>query len=148
MKMTEALLRDHAMFYRQFDGLEQALQAASAPGAIEAQVQVLDGALETHARLEDELLFAALEPQLGGMGPLGVMRMEHDEIDRTLAELRDQAGGAETAAGVRHLLETVRLHFAKEEQVLFPMAEQLLGDDRLEELGSEFVRRRGEVRNA
>jgi hemerythrin-like domain-containing protein len=43
---------------------------------------------------------------------------------------------------VSHLLEVARLHFAKEEQSLFPMAEQVLDSDTLEQLGVQFANRR------
>ena len=31
----------------------------------------------SHVQVEDDLLFLKLEPRLGQMGPLAVMRMEH-----------------------------------------------------------------------
>ncbi len=142
MKITEALRRDHKVFYNQFQDLENALLSQEGPPEIESQLDALTAALETHAQLEDELLFAALEPYLGPMGPLAVMRTEHTEIENTLGQLQEAAGFAVTEQRVSHLLQVARPHFAKEEQILFPTAEQVLDPDTLEELGAKFNNRR------
>jgi hemerythrin-like domain-containing protein len=44
---------------------------------------------------------------------------------------------------LRRLIEHTREHFAVEERVLFGLAKELLGTERLAELGEEFARRRG-----
>jgi hemerythrin-like domain-containing protein len=142
MKITEALLRDHKVFYSQFEDLENALLSHSALPEIESQIDALTASLETHAQLEDELLFAALEPYIGQTGPLAVMRMEHSEIENTFAELQQAADYAATEEWVSHLLQVARPHFAKEEQVLFPTAEQVLDSNTLEQLGAQFSNRR------
>jgi CRP-like cAMP-binding protein/hemerythrin-like domain-containing protein len=142
MKITEALLRDHQVFHGQFEDLERALRSGTAWSEIEAQIDVLNAALETHAELEDELLFSALEPHIGPMGPLAVMRMEHDEIENAFFQLQESADPAEREGVVTHLLEVARSHFAKEEQILFPMADQELDSNALEQLGVQFANRR------
>lgn len=141
MKITAVLLRDHQTFYGQFDALESGL-LKPAGSEIRSQVAELSGSLGTHARLEDELLFTTLEPFIGGMGPLGVMRIEHEEIERTLTQLQEPADSAATEDLVRQLVDVARQHFAKEETILFPMAEQVLSLAELEELGAQFDARR------
>jgi hypothetical protein len=71
--------------------------------------------------------------------PLAVMRRKHKEIEDGLSALPD-AEDIETAGN--HLLRVVqvaRQHFAKEEQVLFPMAEQMRGPGRLTDLGEQWA---------
>jgi regulator of cell morphogenesis and NO signaling len=109
--------------------------------------------LLAHARREDEALFPALERVFGsGSGPTAVMRLEHRAIHaqaelyrETLRELEQVehpaivAGGAELLAlaaegggaarlrdAARHIIELLELHFAKEEEILFPMAREML----------------------
>ncbi|HZD57759.1 MAG TPA: hemerythrin domain-containing protein [Anaerolineales bacterium] len=139
MKITEALLGEHGVLYAQFDHLEQAVPRADSLAWLKAQGALLKAAVETHAQIEEELLFKTLEPHLGGGGPLAVMRMEHSEIEGGLSTLPD-AEDVETAG---HLLlrvvQVARQHFAKEEQVLFPMAEQVLGPERLADLGEQWA---------
>ncbi len=145
MKLTEALVRDHETFYQHFEALEQILRTPDTFDDLDAQLWQLDTSLQTHALLEDELLFAALEPYLGEMGPLAVMRMEHTEIENSLAQLQSASEGQAQAELVSHLIATARAHFAKEEQILFPMADQVLTEDVLENLGAQFEQRRFSV---
>lgn len=116
---------------------------------------MMETQLALHARKEDDALFPALEAVFGGGdGPMRVMREEHrlihDEgqrLRRTLHELHEvehpkiEAGGMRlrslaTTGGTALTLRTnaeeiIRLldmHFAKEEDVLFPMALNLLDE--------------------
>lgn len=140
MKITNALIREHRVFYEQLDALERALSASRLPEAMDL-VAELGASLEAHAGLEDGLLFAALEPLIGSAGPLSLMRMEHGEIENTLAQLADKPDSAKFEALGWHLLEVARSHFAKEEMVLFPLSDQVLDQAALEELGGQLETR-------
>ncbi len=101
---------------------------------------MLTAALATHAHLEDELLFVALEAHMNPeSGPLAVMRMEHNEIEGSLIRLQEVGDLAEAKTLLLHALQTARAHFAKEEQVLFPMAGQLLEANKLIQLGKQWA---------
>jgi regulator of cell morphogenesis and NO signaling len=110
-----------------------------------------------HARKEDEALFPAIEQAIGaGFGPTRVMREEHRSIHErsrlfreTLRELNEvehpaiEAGGerlraltgggggdaATLAATGATIVELLDLHFGKEEDILFPMAREVLPRD-------------------
>ena len=139
MDLTQALLGEHGVFYAQFDQLEKTASSGTLAG-VQAQAGLIAVALLGHASLEDDLLFTALEPQLGTQaGPLAVMRMEHIEIEGAFQRIA-RANDLEEASGlVREVLQTLRDHFAKEEQVLFPMAAQVLGPGRLVEMGGRWA---------
>ena len=93
--------------------------------------------------MEDELLFAALEPHLGKHdGPLAIMRAEHEEMKRLLWQIEDAVESDEAIVLVEEALSAARRHFQKEEQVLFPMAQRLLGDEELTRLGSAWAEAR------
>lgn len=142
MKITDALLGEHGVFYAQFSHLEQVVPQLADLAVVQAQGALLTAALETHAHLEDELLFSALEPHLGQGGPLAMMRMEHQQIEEGLARL---PGLGELVPARQLLLQVVQVargHFAKEEQVLYPMAQQALGDAKLVELGTLWAAQR------
>ena len=121
--------------------------------------------LLSHARKEDEALFPALERILGaGGGPTEVMRLEHRDIHaqaglfrRTLQELNEvehpaivQGGAslrglAESGGSAEELRRTgetiIRLldmHFGKEEEILFPMARQILSPEALREVARQM----------
>lgn len=140
--ITDALLGEHGVIYPQLDHLTS--RPFDSAEEARAQAAQLAAGLATHAQIEDELLFVPLEEPLGGPtgGPLGVLRMEHDEVEAALERLSqiDDVQEAETLAA--HLVSVAREHFAKEEQVLFPMAQDLLGEERLRSLGEQWAARR------
>jgi hemerythrin-like domain-containing protein len=144
MKITEALLGEHGVFYALFDQLEKAVPASETLSLVQSQGALLAAALKPHASMEDELLFSSLESHLGtNEGPLAVMRTEHNEIEGALARVQEVKDLAEARALVLHAVRTAREHFAKEEQVLFPMAEQVLGAEALTQLTAAWAERRG-----
>lgn len=144
MKITDALRAEHRILRARLDRLEQLLGAGAPLAGLHADAAQLTGALLLHAHLEDELLFPALESQLGaGNGPLAVMRAEHEEIDCGLAAIAARQGAEDVRERLAHVIEVARQHFAKEDEVLFPMAEEVLDGGVLEELSAELLRRRG-----
>ncbi len=123
--------------------------------------RVMSTDLVAHARREDDAFFPAVERAMGAdFGPTRVMRMEHAEIHEgaerfrsTLKELQEVdhpaiVEGGERLAGLadrggdakqihdvcRDLLERIDAHFAKEEQILFPMSRSILGPADLQEV--------------
>lgn len=161
MKITDALKGEHGVFYAQFQFIENALADANL-STLQFLGAMLAAALEPHAQIEDESLFPAVEAQIGEAGPTQVMRMEHAEIESKLGQLAELKGmhnnieGAlaklpklDDAQQARHLLKDTlflaREHFAKEEQVLFPMADQMLDAQTQDLLGMDWAERRGVV---
>lgn len=141
MKITDALIGEHAVIYPLLDELARC--AFETAGEARGQARVLTAALGSHARIEDELLFDPLEQHLGsGAGPLAAMRQEHDEIEAMLARLCEIEEPVEARTTATRVTAVARDHFAKEEQVLFPMADQVLDETELGELGAEWARRR------
>jgi hemerythrin-like domain-containing protein len=88
--------------------------------------------LEHHLEQEEQVLFPALERATGStMGPTAVMRSEHEHMRalvRTMAaaiDARDATVFFDYADSLRMLMHQ---HNLKEESVLYPMAERVLGD--------------------
>lgn len=104
-------------------------------------------AIESHAGLEDELLFRAMvDSGRIPAGPVETMRAEHSRIESLLGQLlapEETPDRPPTDRIVTLLVETVRHHFAHEEQVLFPMAGELLPADTLATLACQWAERRG-----
>ncbi len=85
-----------------------------------------------HFRMEEELLFPRFEQQTGmTMGPTQVMRSEHAQM-RELFEEMEGAVVAQQQDRFLGLCETLLMlmqqHNAKEEQMLYPMTDQALGN--------------------
>lgn len=142
MKITEALLGEHGAFYAQLEHLERATPTAETLAQVQSQMALLSAALDTHARLEDQLLFTALDPYLGPMGPLAVMRMEHDQIESLFGRISQASSLSEAQGLTLQLIHIAQDHFAKEERVLFPMATQILDQETLLELGVRWSEQR------
>lgn len=141
MNILEILIRDH-------DELRNAMTTLAEQGSRAGGFSQFARDLEEHARLEDELLFAQLEETLpADVGPLPVMRAEHDQIDEGLARLADlDDTGPDWRTLLNQTFELASLHFAKEERVLFPLASRQVAADRLEDLGEKFVQARSSPR--
>lgn len=141
IKLTHALLGEHAVIYRLLSHIEQ-----SAAGWDHATLltigATLKSALAEHAHVEDQMLFDRLAPLIGEDGPLAVMREEHSVIEGCLERLPSSETTDVARGLLREVVSTARAHFAKEEQVLFPLAEQQLGET-LEALGDEWSGRCG-----
>lgn len=91
-----------------------------------------------HLRREEEVLFPEFETQTGMTdGPTVVMRMEHDQM-RTLIDTMRQALADRDADAFLGDAETFMIltqqHDMKEEQVLYPMSDQALGNTVLERM--------------
>ncbi len=91
-------------------------------------------AMSHHLTMEETVLFPAFEARTGNtVGPTQVMRMEHEQM-RGL--MQDMAGAV--AAGDRNaylgLSETLNMlmqqHNLKEENMLYPMSDQVLSGNR------------------
>ncbi len=86
-----------------------------------------------HIDIEEELLFPAFERSTGSSGgPTAVMRAEHERMREWFAtmrealEARDAERYAEASRALGALLEG---HNMKEENILYPMLDRLLGPD-------------------
>lgn len=96
-------------------------------------------AMLNHFSMEEEKLFPAFEQHLGHtMGPTQVMRMEHNQMKQLFSEMQ-QAVKARDDAQYLGLSETLMMimqqHNMKEEQMLYPMMDQTLG-----QMGGEMAR--------
>jgi hemerythrin-like domain-containing protein len=128
MKITDALRGEHAILYRLLNHIEAQSAAWTAAQAHDAG-RLLAAALSSHAQLEDDLLFRALEPYIAAQqGPLAVMRMEHSAIEGAFERLPDSTEAEEARSLLLYLVDVAREHCVKEEQILFHMAEQALGE--------------------
>ena len=129
MKISEYLRADHQAISENVWRLEQQLELGSLSIAdMKATVSTIRSALENHAKLEEKVLFPALERELGrDDGPLAVMEAEHSRI----AALFSRIDGAQDEDNVPMLTKDLTgllvSHFAKEERDLFPVADELLG---------------------
>jgi len=129
-QLSSYLADDHQQCDQFFADAEMQVSAGKWEAA-SAAFQAFFAAMEHHLTMEEELLFPAFE-QASGMsgGPTQVMRMEHEQMRELFGcmagavaahDSESYLGDAET------LLILMQQHNAKEEQILYPMFDQLLG---------------------
>lgn len=157
MRATEDLVAEHAGIKRMLAVLEQVAARLDAghgipAGRLSAMVEFLQVfADRCHHAKEEGVLFPAMEaagvPRQGG--PIGVMLAEHVTARahvQAMAESAASAGGGERPAGAtfaahaRAYAVLLRSHIDKEDHVLYPMADRVLGEKREAELAEEFER--------
>ena len=142
MKITEALLAEHQVFHSLFDYVERAVPQLRTVAEVKTLAALLESSLKAHSATEDELLLAPLEHCIEQLGQADTFHDEHEEIDRRLAQIQR---ARQPAAARQLLLEAVltsRSHFAKEERIVFPLAEKTLSQQTLLNLGRAWARRR------
>ena len=143
MKLTDALLGEPGVFHVLFDLIQDMAGTDEAMARIRGAVTVLTAMVDSHATLEDRLLFTALEPHLGRDAvPLAQMRAEHEQMERRLEAIEEVDDVNAALARIEEALALARLHFQKEERVLFPMAERILGPVALSRLGEAWAESR------
>jgi Uncharacterized conserved protein len=124
------------------DLFAQAEEAASRGGWAEAK----DGfgrfrrSTEAHFEMEEKVLFPAFENATGiSLGPTQVMRMEHRQMREVFSQMAAaaQRQDADEYLGLSEtLLMLMQQHNLKEEQILYPMADQALAGQRETLIGS------------
>jgi hemerythrin-like domain-containing protein len=152
---TQVLRKEHEAILRMLDATEQV--ARSLAGGVRIPAHILSNTIEffrlfadrCHHGKEEELLFPALEkkgmPRSGG--PIGVMLMEHDSGRALIAEMAEAAtayergdaeAGGKWAKAAMNYARLLRDHIAKENNILFVMAERLLTPAEQEKLAAAF----------
>jgi regulator of cell morphogenesis and NO signaling len=100
--------------------------------------------LEYHSTREENYLFRMMEVYLGKSGgPIAVMEYEHEQANGFISEFLKNAGNHAQLTPdeiikqiilIKNAYQTLLDHFAKEEQVLYPMAERMFSQEEKEDL--------------
>jgi uncharacterized protein (DUF2249 family)/hemerythrin superfamily protein len=136
--VNEALSWDHD----RLEALEAAAFEKRALGDLQLAYDLyaeFAAGLKRHIGFEEQLLFPAFEEKTGmppTAGPTAVMRAEHREIEALLGKI--EARIADAAAPVELLRRSFHAvledHSVKEEQILYPTTDHLLGEEEADRL--------------
>ena len=88
-------------------------------------------ATEKHFSNEENILFPKTEGSLPPGGPVAVMELEHRQMRELIAILQDQLSRqdqTEFLGEIETLLILMQQHNMKEEQILYPMLDELLAE--------------------
>ena len=143
--LTGTLRDEHAVILRALVLLERLGQGLEAGRPVDRKLLTWlrdffgSFADRCHHGKEEQVLFPALE-QYGiprERGPIGVMLDEHEE-GRGFLQSMTQGDDRKTAEAIRGYTALLRAHIDKENNVLFPLAEQVLPQAEHERLLHEF----------
>ena len=100
---------------------------------MKATLAAFDAKVRRHLAMEEEVLFPAFEEATGmhGAGPTVVMRMEHQQMRALLDTMGKAAETGNIDDVLGHgdtLLMLIQQHNRKEEGMLYPMADNALGE--------------------
>ena len=155
MTPTEELVREHGDILVMLQIVREMVRRLEAgepvdPDHLENAVDFIRNyADKYHHAKEEDFLFPAMEEAgvPGEGGPIGVMLAEHDEgrgYVRTAAEAIDAYRGGDAAAGkiiaanLRNYAGLLESHIAKENQVLYPIADARIAEPGQRELRWAF----------
>ncbi len=130
--VTQLLGVDHRRLDAILADAKRWLAAGNLPRACARFAEFRDG-LEHHIAAEEEILFPVFESLTGNAagGPTRVMRLEHAEIRRLMAEVvsnLERGGGEGHTTPLAALTARVYAHNGKEERILYPAADRVARD--------------------
>jgi hemerythrin-like domain-containing protein len=124
---------DHRRCDESWAALETFVTQKDSAGARKAWDE-FKAAMARHFAMEEEVLFPAFENATGmhGGGPTMVMRHEHVQMRAVLAEMAQHADAGRYESVLDHgdtLMMLIQQHNAKEETILYPMADRVLANE-------------------
>ena len=157
MEATDILMEEHRVIERVLAALETAASRLRSGEAISPAIflqaaEFIKGFADgCHHKKEEGVLFPAMRAVgvTGEGGPIGVMLAEHHEGRELTSSMRaaaerlasgDADARAELARSALNYVALLRQHITKEENVLFPMAEQVLKGPAQVEVSEAFER--------
>lgn len=162
VKLTEEQKKEHRVIEHALDILERVCERFENdedvdPKIIEKTIDFLRTfADKCHHGKEQDLLFIALEME--GMSrvnsPIGILRREHDiarrfiwNMDRALGDYKkgDETAKKDILQSAQAYNKLLNQHIDKEDDLLYPIAEKKLSDERKRELLKAYERFEKEV---
>ena len=151
---TDVLREEHQSVLQKLDLLEEIIGHLAEKEKISGQLKELASFFKqdfwTHFAKEENALFPELEKFIPReAGPIAVMLMEHDDLRRTNEELQpainEYLGSADSLSAKElierhgsHFISILRDHIAKENDILFMMAEIHLDQAQIDKVTKLF----------
>lgn len=133
--------------HREVENLYTEFEVASEDAKTDIGKEILTN-LTVHAEIEEELYYPEFEA-VGETELADEYRAEHAAVKAQVARLAmKDAEDEEYAPSMKALIESVLMHVKEEEEEGFPMAENLIGAERLEELGPQLEARSKELKES
>ncbi len=120
VSMVDRLMIEHGVLREQMRKLNDWLEQGVPDQVLQERAALLAVALESHAKLEEERLFASLRRRSEHARRLiEPMELDHDQIRALFGEIQQ---GPEIKRKLKLVLSLAETHFVQEEEELFPLA--------------------------
>lgn len=139
MIATELLKNDHKEAISLIEELEAADDQVGTDPTFTETFNRLNELLQMHTRIEEEVFYPAMKEFDESRDLVREFYKEHKEVDRLLAQLSTMAPNVEEfQETLSEMREDIEHHVDEEENELFPMAERLCGESKLQEMGRQM----------
>ncbi len=143
MNAIDLLTQDHNEVRALFEKFQSAQEQEDTDQMSTVATSIFEE-LEVHTTIEEEIFYPAVRDaseELAETVDEGLQ--EHHVVDVLMNECRDlQAGEDDWVAKITVLIENVEHHADEEEQEMFPDVREELGEERLQELGTQLEERK------
>lgn len=137
MNIIDMLKQDHQEAAAMMDRIESAGEGES---SVKTTFDQLKRALTLHTQIEETIFYPALRNNEETADQISDSFEEHQEVKDLLAEMAGlQAGNEEFIGLMSDLRNAVEHHVEEEENELFPKAQKILGESRLQEMGQQMM---------
>jgi hemerythrin superfamily protein len=142
MDVIELLEKDHVRIRSLFSELE----STDAPQDLQDYFDKLDNILTIHASAEERVLYPQSRNCEGTTKLIDKGQQEHEKGDQMVLEIKSiSPNESEFKQKVGELQEFMLNHLDEEENDLFPKVRQCMGDEKLEQLGTQLQETKASV---
>ena len=135
MDGIESLEKDHDRIRNLFSELE----GTTDPQKLQDSFEKLGNILTIHAEAEEQVLYPEASNCEGTQELIDKGHQEHDKGDQMVLAIKSiSPNESEFQEKVRELQEFMLNHLDEEENDLFPRVRQCMGDEKLEQLGTQL----------
>ncbi len=145
MKITEALFAEHLVFHNMFDHIEARAAKLKTLAEVKTVAAVMESMLKAHSDTEDDLFLGPLEHCFEQIGQRDAFVEEHEEMDGNLQRVQQATRLKEAQLLLLAAVAHSRRHFDQEERIVFPLAETVLKEKTLTDLGQAWMDQRVRV---
>ncbi|TAM50827.1 MAG: hemerythrin domain-containing protein [Burkholderiaceae bacterium] len=143
--INDYMMNDHREVDAIFERARNAAEAADWAG-VERDGEMFLRRIERHIEMEEKILFPAFDEVSGmsGAGPSQTMSSEHELMRPMFTQMREATQANNMASylqAANSLHELLQQHNMKEEQMMYPMADQALGQQAAQSLVGELKKR-------
>jgi hemerythrin-like domain-containing protein len=145
MKITDCLIAEHSVIHAALGQMDRLTQHRQALPEIRTLCQFLEGLLKMHGDAEVNLAYVALDHVLANKGQMERLYQDHEELHQRFQQIVEARDITEARRLLRDLKIEINEHFAWEERSVFPIIEQELRDETLNELGNVWRQERQSI---